>query len=39
VPAAENVVRILPALNILDDDIKAALLRLEAAALIVQSAK
>ena len=39
VPAAENVVRILPALNILDDDIEAALLRLEAAALIVQSAK
>ena len=32
VPAAENVVRILPALNITDDDIEAALLRLEAAA-------
>ena len=39
VPAAENVVRILPALNITDDDIEAALLRLEAAALIVQSAQ
>jgi len=39
VPAAENVVRILPALNILDGDIKTALLRLEAAALIVQAAQ
>ncbi len=38
VPAAENVVRLLPALNIPDEDIKEALSRLEAAAQTVQSA-
>ena len=38
VPAAENVVRLLPALNIPDEDIKEAFLRLEAAAQTVQSA-
>ena len=39
VPAAENVVRLLPALNIPDDDITQALSRLEAAAQIVQTAQ
>jgi acetylornithine/N-succinyldiaminopimelate aminotransferase len=38
VPAAENVVRLLPALNIPDEDIKEAFRRLEAAAQTVQSA-
>lgn len=39
VPAAENVVRLLPALNIPDEDITQALSRLEAAAQIVQTAQ
>ncbi|WP_342076325.1 aspartate aminotransferase family protein [Yoonia sp. SS1-5] len=38
VPAADNVVRLLPALNISDDDIGAAVDRLEAAARQVQGA-
>jgi len=32
VPAADNVVRLLPALNIADEDIAEAVLRLDAAA-------
>ena len=39
VPAAENVVRLLPALNIPDEDITQALSRLKAAAQIVQTAQ
>jgi len=39
VPAAENVVRLLPALNITDEDIKQALSRLDAAAQTVQFAQ
>ena len=39
VPAAENVVRLLPALNISDEDITQALSRLKAAAQIVQTAQ
>ena len=39
VPAAKNVVRLLPALNIPDEDITQALSRLEAAAQIVQTAQ
>ena len=38
VPAAENVVRLLPPLNILDKDITTALTRLDAAAQIVRTA-
>jgi acetylornithine/N-succinyldiaminopimelate aminotransferase len=38
VPAADNVVRLLPALNIPDDDIREALHRLEAAATQVEHA-
>ena len=39
VPAAKNVVRLLPALNISDEDITQALSRLKAAAQIVQTAQ
>ena len=39
VPAAENVVRLLPALNITDEDIKQALSRLDVAAQTVQFAQ
>jgi acetylornithine/N-succinyldiaminopimelate aminotransferase len=38
VPAAENVVRVLPPLNILDEDIIIALEKLEKAAQIVRAA-
>jgi acetylornithine/N-succinyldiaminopimelate aminotransferase len=38
VPAAENVVRLLPPLNILDEDITTALEKLEKAAQIVRAA-
>ena len=38
VPAAENVVRLLPALNILDEDIIIALEKLEKASHIVRGA-
>ena len=38
VPAAENVVRLLPALNILDEDIIIALEKLEKASHIVRAA-
>ena len=38
VPAAENVVRLLPPLNILDEDIIIALEKLEKAAQIVRAA-
>ncbi|MGY8789500.1 MAG: hypothetical protein ACKVKR_04285, partial [Pseudomonadales bacterium] len=37
VPAAENVVRLLPALNIADEDIKVAVDRLRKAATSLQS--
>ena len=37
VPAAENVVRLLPALNIADGDIKVAVDRLRQAATSLQS--
>ena len=38
VPAAENVVRLLPPLNILDEDIIIALGKLEKASQIVRAA-
>ncbi|MCJ8334309.1 MAG: aspartate aminotransferase family protein [Epibacterium sp.] len=38
VPAADNVIRLLPALNLTDDDIDAALTRLDAAATAVGAA-
>ena len=38
VPAADNVIRLLPALNLTDDDIDAALTRLDAAATAVEAA-
>ena len=38
VPAADNVLRLLPALNILDDDIAEAVRRLDAAATALESA-
>ena len=37
VPAAENVIRLLPALTITDEDIAEALTRLERAAVAVKS--
>jgi acetylornithine/N-succinyldiaminopimelate aminotransferase len=38
VPAADNVIRLLPALNLTDEDIDAALTRLDAAASAVEAA-
>jgi acetylornithine/N-succinyldiaminopimelate aminotransferase len=38
VPAADNVIRLLPALNLTDEDIDAALTRLDAAATAVKAA-
>ena len=38
VPAADNVIRLLPALNLTDEDIDAALTRLDAAATAVKTA-
>ena len=38
VPAADNVIRLLPALNLTDEDIDAALTRLDAAATAVEAA-
>ena len=37
VPAADNVLRLLPALNISDDDINEAITRLDAAATAVEA--